>query len=116
MTFGSNEVFGRFQVVSGPPSGNDTPLADPSAGGRVDRATGTVGQAATGSESYRAASPGVVAAVQQAEGISAGDEVATNGSGQAVVASSGDTIVARALQSSTSGGLWIVFESQRVKP
>ena len=110
MAFGSNENFGLFQVVSGPPSAGSTPLTDPSPGGRVDRVTGTVGQAQGGMEYYRGASAGVVAALQAGGSFSSGTELATNGSGQPVAASAGDRVVAIALESSSGvgDGVWVV--------
>lgn len=55
------------------------------------------------------AAHGFIAKVEAGESITAGADLETNGSGQAVTASTG-TVVARALEGASSGqNFWIVF-------
>lgn len=84
-------------------SGGDPQLGFPSSGGSVDGACGT--SSANGMPAAR----GVVAMVELGGSVSAGNNLETNGSGQAVGASGG-TVVARALEGGTSGdNIWIAF-------
>lgn len=102
----------RFQVFSGPPSGAATglgsfPTADPTAGGEVHTVRDSVG----GGGWNVWPGKGTPLKVQAGESISDGDDLATNGSGQAVTAGSGNVVVAEALESASSGSeFWAVWK------
>lgn len=99
---GTSHTAHRFFVWSSV-SGGDPQVSTPSAGASVD------GVGGTSVDSGVAAGRGNIAKVEAGESISAGDDLETNGSGQAVTASGG-TVVARALEGASSGQtLWIAF-------
>lgn len=99
----------RFVVLTGPPSdpGSGTiataSSTTPTAGGEVDWVQGN---------NYGAgifAGKGQPFEVQAGGSISSGDDLATDSVGRAVTAGSGDTVVARALESASSGQVfWAV--------
>lgn len=103
----------RFQVFTGTPSDpsdptSTTPTGTPSAGGPVD----WIGGGAVGSLNYL---PGFPFLVDTGGSFSAGDDLATDGSGRAVQAGAGDVVVARALEGSFGAGdtAWVVWAGRR---
>lgn len=100
----------RFKVLSGPPSGSASelsgfPVTSPSAGGAVD----TVRDEATGGDWNIMHGKGLPLKVEAGGSISPGDSLETDGSGRAVTASGG-TVLARALESASSGEeFWAVW-------
>lgn len=100
----------RFKVFSGPPSGSvsglsDFPVTSPSAGGNVDTVRDTTGGGNWNVWTGR----GTPLKVEAGGSISSGDDLETDGSGRAVTASGG-TVVARALESASSGQeFWAVW-------
>lgn len=99
----------RFQVFTGPPSSgpsglNDFPTSDPTAGGEVHTVRG-----GTGWDVWPGS--GTPVKVEAGESISDGDDLATDGQGRAVTATSGDTVVAEALENASSGNeFWAVWK------
>lgn len=99
---GTSHTAYRFFRWSGV-SGDDPQVTSPSAGSSVDGVCGDTVTNAVG------ASRGHLAKVEAGESISSGDDLETNGSGQAITAGTG-TVVARALEGASSGqNLWIAF-------
>lgn len=102
----------RFQVFTGPPSSGpaglgDFPTADPTAGGDVH----TVRDSSGGGTWNVWPGSGTPVKVEAGESISDGDDLATDGQGRAVTATSGDTVVAEALESASSGNeFWAVWK------
>lgn len=109
-----------FFEFTGPPTTVDpdaspsiqVPTATPSAGGPVDGVTGSFADGA----SFRWG-PGGVFRLDTGGSFSAGDDLATDGSGRAVAAGSGDVVVGRALEGSSGAGdtAWIAWAGQRIK-
>lgn len=105
---------GRFKIVDGAPvpasdpAGYSVPTGDPVDGGRVDLCTGS-GPPLT---SY--ATPGAPVLVDTGGSFSAGDPIATDAQGRAVQATSGDRVVAEAIEGSSGFGetAWVKFVAQ----
>lgn len=92
-------------------SGGDPSTSSPTAGGRVHTID------TTGRQWNQHAAPGTVWRIRAGESLSKGDQLATNGAGEAVQAQSGDRVVAEALESAGSGeDLWVVMQLQEEAP
>lgn len=110
----------RFDLYDGVPSDpsthlHSTPTSTPSAGGPVDGFSGgDYGE--SGTDGPPNAHPRAVFRMDTGGSFSAGDDLATDGSGRAVAASSGDVVVARALESSSGAGdtAWCTWAGQRI--
>lgn len=102
----------EFFVVNGAPSvaWPTAPTTTPGDGGFVHGIS-----AGPSLERFRA-HVGQPVQVEAAEAFSAGAQLATNGSGRARTASTGDVLVATALERSggTGDNVWVVIEPQRI--
>lgn len=88
-------------VTSGGARWRDANTELPAAGGPVDRLSGGGSLAVDGSFNYR---PGATFRMDCGGAFVSGAELATDGNGRAVQASSGDLVVARALEGSSGAG------------